>query len=242
MDRRLIAVMTVMILGLTMFTISVDGADAKSNTEIMSEYYITYGTLEWDSKYHSGYTNMLYFNDGSDNHETMLKYLEDSKTPVTMDDRRNLSGKVHIYMMTKTPDTRLYVYVEGESNLVFYGETIKEPFNNSFFVKAGDTFSITVYSVKDMYGNDCSLSVNSTDVNGTYSEEVNRSTELSLSFDYNKTVRYEFHPLCYIVNYEATGYSEPSSSATSFIAICAVMAIIGLGLLVVASIKPKWSK
>lgn len=242
MDRRLLAVMAVMILGLTLSTIPMNGADAEPKTEIMSEYYIAHGTLEWKPEYLSGHSNILYFNDGSENHKAMLKYLEDEKNPVTDDDRRDLSGKVHVYMMSERPDTRLYIVIEGGNNIIFSGNIVKEPFNNTFFVKAGDTFSITVHSVKDVYGNDCSLSVNDTDVDGTYSEKVSRSTELSLSFDYNKTVRYEFHPLCYIVDYEATGYSNPSDSATSFIAICAVMAVIGLGLLVVASIKPKWSK
>lgn len=244
MDRRLLAVMTVMILGLTAFTLSVEGTDAKTDTVIMSDYYISHGTIEWDQEYVSTTENRLFFNDGSENHKTMLKYLEDSETLVTKDDRDNLNGKVHVYLITYYPTTTVYVYIKSIGNVSFEGEIVKEPFNNAFFVKAGDTFSIKTDSVTNMYGEPCTASINGTDITESYTEIANITKEIKISFTDDNPVwrNHDYQSMFYVVDYEATGHSEPNGSATSFVAICAVMAIIGLGLLVVASIKPKWSK
>lgn len=244
MDRRLLAVMAVMIIGLTAFTISVEGTDAEPKTENMSDYYISHGTIMWDPDYESDTGNRLFFNDGSENHKTMLKYLEDSETLVMKDDRENLSGKVHVYLITEYRTTLVYVFVKSGGNVSFEGEVVKEPFNNAFFVKAGDTFTIKAYSIKNMYGEPCTASINGTDITESYTEVANITKEIEISFDDKNPTwgMHDYRSIFYVVDYEATGYSEPNGSATSFIAICAVMAVIGLGLLVVASIKPKWSK
>lgn len=244
MDRRLLAVMTVMMFGLTAFTISVGDTDAEPKTENTSDYYISHGAIMWDPDYESSTSNRLFFNSGSENHKTMMKYIDDSETIVTKDDRENLSGEVHIYLMTTYQTTDVYVFVKSGGNVSVEGEIVKEPFNNAFFVKAGDTFSIRAYSVKNMYGEACTASINGTDIAGTYTEVANISKEIKISFTDDNPVwmKHDYQSMFYVVDYEATGYSEPNGSATSFIAICAVMAVIGLGLLVIASIKPKWSK
>ncbi len=95
-----------------------------------------------------------------------------------------------------------------------------------------------------MYGEACTASINGTDIAGTYTEVANISKEIKISFTDDNPIwmKHDYQSMFYVVDYEATGYSEPNGSATSFIAICAVMAVIGLGLLIIASIKPKWSK
>ena len=244
MDRRIIAIMAVMVLGMTTFVIPMDDSDAKTQTVYMSEFYIVHGSTVWKNDYESSYSNMLYFNEGSENHKTMLKYLEDGKTPVLKDDRDNLSGNVHLYMMTTwSMDTTIYIYVRNAENVLVPGEIVKEPFNNSFFVKAGDTFRFHASSIKDMYGNTSNAYIGSTDIlNDTYVETAKTSKEISLRFDYSWSPSIEYHSLFFIVDYEVSGQSEPNGSATVFIALCAVMAVIGLGLLIIAAIKPKWSK
>ena len=44
------------------------------------------------------------------------------------------------------------------------------------------------------------------------------------------------------INYDVEGVSTPNGSATVYIAICAAITIIVFAVLVLASIKPKWSK
>ena len=44
------------------------------------------------------------------------------------------------------------------------------------------------------------------------------------------------------INYDVEGISTPNGSATVYITICAAITIIVFAILVLASIKPKWSK
>lgn len=244
MDRKMMAIIAVLALSMTTIAIPMDDSDAETQTTYMSEYYIVHAATTWKTEYESSYSNMLYFNEGSENHKTMLKYIEDGKTPVLKDDRKNLSGNVHLYMMTTwNLDTVIYIYVKNAENVMLFGETVKEPYNNSFFVKAGDTFRFHAYSVKDMFGNSGEARIGDTNVSeDTYVETAKTSKEISIQFYNSWSPSVEYHSLFFIVNYEVSGQSEPNGSATVFFALCAVVAVIGLGLLVVAAMKPKWSK
>ena len=244
MDRKMMAIIAVLALSMTTIAIPMDDSDAETQTTYMSEYYIVHATTAWKTEYESSYSNVLYFNEGSENHKTMLKYIEDGKTPVLKDDRDNLSGNVHLYMMaTWNLDTVIYIYVKNAENVMLFGETVKEPYNNSFFVKAGDTFRFHAYSVKDMFGNSGEAHIGDTNVSeDTYVETAKTSKEISIQFYNSWSPSVKYHSLFFIVNYEVSGQSEPNGSATVFFALCAVVAVIGLGLLVVAAMKPKWSK
>lgn len=44
------------------------------------------------------------------------------------------------------------------------------------------------------------------------------------------------------VNYDAEGMSSPNGSATLYVVICAVITVLVLAILILASIRPKWSK
>lgn len=244
MDRRIIAIIAVLAIGLTAFAIPLEDSDAEPQSVIMSDKYIYHTKIEWKNTYYSYYTSVLYFNDGSENYKTMLQYLEDGKTPVLKDDRENLGGTVHLYKISKwLNDSILYINVTGGESLMLFTEEVKKPFNNTFFVKVGDTISVSASKVTDMYGHEGYAEIGTLNIcKDTYTETAKISKEISISLETPGYYEQAFDPLFYYVTYDITGDSQPNGSANVFIVICTLVAVIGLGLLVVAAIKPKWSK
>lgn len=242
MDRRSLAIMIVLAMSLPLLLAPAGEADAEPRTDTMSHLYITHGTVEWKEGYTSYHTDTLYFNEGSANHSAMLQYLEDSRTSVTADDRDHLGGKVHLYEVNGSAYEEIRISVRSGPNVVVDAETVKEPFNNTFLVKAGDTFTLNVLDARDMFGDSCRIYLGNTLLDGTYIETANTTKEIGLRFDSGRSTEYQFMPLFCTIQYEASGHSEPNGSATSFVVLCAVVAVIGLGLLIIASMKPKWSR
>lgn len=244
MDRRIITIIAVLSIGLTAFTIPLEDSDAEPTTTTMSNKYIFHTTIEWKdgyTPYNTGIT--FYFNEGSANHKAMEQYLEDRKTVITQDDKSNLSGTVHIYRTsTWNSDSIITVGVPDDDNIMLFGDEVMRPYNNTFFVKVGDTVTIRAYSATNSFGESCSAYVGNVNIlSETYSETAKVSKEVSITFD-NISVYNKVPTLFYNVTYEITGDSQPNGSANVFIVICTLVAVIGLGLLVVAAMKPKWSK
>ena len=80
-------------------------------------------------------------------------------------------------------------------------------------------------------------------VTDTYVEDVKKSKEIPvILYSNGGGEEYYLESYCFTVSYQASGYSEPNGSATAFIAICAIVTVLGLGLLILSSMKPKWSK
>ena len=244
MDRRIMAIMAVLAIGITAFSIPLEDTDAEPISTTMSSEYIYHATLEWKGEYRAySYGSTLYFNEGSSNHSAMLQYLKDHETVVYQDDRDKLSGTVHAYKTSSWfGDSYINITVQDSDNLLLIGEEVQRPYNNTFFVKVGDTITISASKITNSFGESCPAYIDGVDISTeTYVEKAKISKEVSITFDnvgsYNRVPA-----LFNYITYEMTGNSEPNGSANVFIALCTVMAVIGLGLLIVAAMKPKWSK
>ena len=246
MNGKMMAILTIAILGIVTVPVSMDGYEGSVTTVSMCDKYLCVTTVDWDPQYRLD-DNYYYFNVGSANDLLMDKYVEDQKVPVLRDDRENLSGKVHIYLQSTYPTTNIAIW-NGSWDRVqtLFCSTAVEPFNNSFFVKAGDTFRIQVFNIKDRYGTAARAQIRDAnyeyhDLDQEYVETSNKSKEINIEIMPRGTEN-SLLPYYYTAIYEASGYSEPNGSATMFIAICAMVTIIALGLLILSGMKPKWSK
>ena len=186
--------------------------------------------------------------EGSPNDQLMDRYLQDpTDTSISLseDDQWEL-GYGHI-----TEPTTVNVYMSGGNYLYndyFNGwghvakwNRVLEPYNDdrlTFFVKAGDRFELTATLV-DNTGRPTDYvyiydGVNSNYFDGHFEKQYDASSTVRLSLD-GSTLYYD-------VTYTASGYSLPNGSPTMFVAICAGITVVVLGILVYAGLKPKWSK
>lgn len=247
MDRKIIATLAVLVLSIAVVPVTSGEADASTTTVNMCDKYLCMTTIDWDSKYKID-REYLYFNVDSDNDLKMQQYVEDQKNPVLKDDRDNLKGAVHVYVQSYYSSTSIVIFDDKWERVdILMCSSVLDPFNNSFFVKAGDTFSLQMYSVKDMYGYDARAEIMDSNYEyhdlskGKYTEKSNKSKEISIKLEpdyWDNALR----PYCYTMTYEASGYSEPNGSATVFIAISAIVTVLALGLLILSGKKPGWSK
>ena len=246
MNRKILALVAVIIMGMSMVPLTYEQSDAEITTVNASGEYLCMTTVKWDPNY-SFNSYYYYFNVGSANDLAMQEYIENKQKPVLTDDRNNLSGDVHIYTTSSYPSASVVLWI-GDDRVYFECDYVLKPYNNTFFVKTGDTFSIKAYKVLDMYGSDAKAWIrdkNYTDhdlVSEGYTEVANKSKEIAVSFNDDSYEWNKLHSYCYTYTYEASGYSEPNGSATVFIAICAIVTILGLGLLILSGMKPRWSK
>ena len=192
--------------------------------------------------------NYLYYIDGSEKDKQMDLYISDPQrySISSSDDRELITSSpagtlVNVYMCSNyySEDyTQTISYNEQEKNAT----KILDPYGGvSFFVRAGDTLEITVNSLTLSNGTNTPRAYISVDydqvyLNPSFSHRYTTSTEVNMDFDY-------IYSAVYVdINYDVEGISTPNGSATVYIAICAAITIIVFAILVLASIKPKWSK
>lgn len=187
--------------------------------------------------------------DGSDKDQLMDRYLQDpTDTSINLseDDQGELTR--YSYITERTP---VNIYMSGGAYLyddylyiwdhVAKWNQVLEPYNDdhlTFFVKAGDRFELDI-TVRNEKGAACDAylytNLGSEDiVNGHYSRVMESSTSVS--------VRTNTNGIYFDVWYDASGYSAPNGSPTVYAAICILVTVVILGVLVVAGLKPKWSK
>lgn len=241
MDRRamIAAIAVLAVAGVCLVPAVSDESDAVTQDRF-ADYYVMHGTVTKTEYLHTEWvsSNFLYFAEGSVNHSTMQAYLRDQTVDVSADDRDGLGDLpvgtvIHVYYISNYEYTDAYTF--GTSIPV---ETVLEPYTLTFFVKAGDTFTISVQSCVDNWGNTVVPYITerfgSVQLNQTYTAEYTSSTEVKVFSD--------TYCLYVDISYVASGASSPNGSAAAYVAVCAVITVIVLGLLVMAGMKPKWSK
>ncbi len=246
MDRRIatIAVIAVM-MALCMSPVFADESDADSTTRVSGAYVYKATTIMEANPESLWYGNIdMIFIDGSENDQIMDAYLADP---------RNMSISVieddsdAIHLVTEDTPINLYRFQSymGDASMNFKNEELDselvlEPYMDgmTFFVKAGDTFELTA-TIVDNTGQPADYA---SIYDGVISNEFNGHFEKH--YDTSSTVRLSLsgYTLYYDVTYTASGYSLPNGSPTMFVAICAGITVVVLGILVYAGLKPKWSK
>lgn len=249
MDRRLLAVALIAILGMTIFA-PIVSEDSSATTEAEGRMSIKYiasaetavpEKLEFES-------NTLYMLHGSDNQLAMEAYIRDpqNSAPIAGDDRDALARS--------EPGTMMDVYVYSYNRYaesMWISDVVKlaprlAPYGIDVVAETGDIVKIRIVEaggnssgyinvirfVKD--GPNPSTADYS--VGGTYTTEMKEGESLSMtivwmdSSDVYVDVRYDID------------VSAPNGSATLFAAACIAIAALALILMVVAVMKPKWAK
>ena len=244
-------VVSFVVIGLLLCTTPamMDESDA-SVSERFTENYLYYAQFEkqsipYDDWY---YVDYLYYIDGSEKDKQMDLYISDPQrySISSSDDRELITSSpagtlVNVYMCSNYYSeeyTQTISYNEQEKNAT----KILDPYGGvSFFVRAGDTLEITVNSLTLSNGTNTPRAYISVDydqvyLNPSFSHRYTKSTEINMDFDYI------YYAVYVEINYDVEGVSTPNGSATVYIAICAAITIIVFAVLVLASIKPKWSK
>lgn len=250
-NRRIAAVVVLAVLALTLVPMTADSADADTGSTRMSSAYVYYAQVEIDAQLSGFNGSYLYFIDGSENDRTMDAYLADPdhSVSVTEDDRERIvteswnatSMTLNIYTMeyNRYDDNPIYINGYREDT-----ELVLEPYGElEFFVKAGDTFSFSTQVCRSNTGQDDYFYYYDS-MTGEY-QYSNRDGGIeihcasSMSFIFGAPSSNELY---YDVTYTATGASIPNGSATLYFAVCVVITVLVLAILVLAGLKPKWSK
>lgn len=258
-NMRLVSLSVVAIIAMAcILPLTFDESDADSTERISTQYvYRAQFELEFpegfevDNPYGQDYEDWLsswelYFIDGSTNDQAMERYLEDPlENSVQSDDRSILENypagtPINIYVFFSGDggqQTRIDYFSQYE-----YGEKVLEPYGGlSFFVKAGDTFSLEIISIEGI-PEDRHPSVRVWYDN--FYEDISSELEFTHEFTKSGEVNVELNTssLYTDVVYDVSGESSPNGSATAYIIICALVTIVVLAILVYVARKPGWSK
>lgn len=247
--KKIVAAVAVMAMLALMFVpITADPADADTGSARMSRAYVYHAQLEIEGQFSGFYGSNLYFIEGSDNDRAMDAYLTDHSVSVTEDDRDTIplesatsdSMTINVYALEYgyTDDP---IYINGYTSQT---ELVLEPYGElTFFAKAGDTFRFSTQVCRSNFGEDANLSYYN-QMTGEYQySDRNGGIEVhcagSTAFVFEAPSAYDLY---YDVTYTVTGASTPNGSATLYFAVCAVITVLVLAILVLAGLKPKWSK
>ncbi len=243
MDRR----MTFLILAILVFapvaaTLASDCSDGATEVRTSNQYvlYAQFTTNE-DLGSWSFHSNCLYFIDGSANDAKMESYLKDSSVNITADDRdaivaRGTGTVVNVYDLSNYYYSDQTIYFNDSQKKA---KLVLEPYNElSFFVKAGDTINLSINSAVDNMGDKVSayyyLNYSTVYIDGPVEMSFKTSSIFKVELNLNG--------LYADVSYSVFGNSEPSGSATTYVVICSAITVLMLLVLVLASLKPRWSK
>lgn len=239
--KRIIAVSTMLIMvAICLVPIASTDADATESTRT-SSYDLYEGAFEKTGGYVPKWIGMMMFIDGSDNHRNMLKYVDDPlSTDVTTDDYDTIqdpdwTGTVHVFYPT--------TYYQNEYPVTIGGMdiTLKKVMSSYgaifFFAKVGDTARISITAVTNL-GEDAKPYLGY-----LYSPEyITGELEKHYKTSVYETVNFE--TLCLYVDseYSISGVGEPNGSPTAYFVFCAIVTAAVFAVMVIASLKPRWSK
>ena len=246
MNGRIVsAVIVAVLIAMCVAPVLADESDGETETRVSGAYvYKATAVLEANPHSISLLNIDMVFIDGSENDRMMDAYLADPgnmSISVIEDDSDDISR------VTEDTPVNLYRFQSytGYTGMSFNDvyldpEVVLEPYAGgmTFFVRAGDTFELTA-SITDNRGHPSGYmylydGINSTDFDGHFEKTYDANTTVRLSVDGNT--------LYFDVTYTASGYSLPNGSPTVFVAVCAGITVVVLGILVYAGLKPKWSK
>lgn len=251
-EKRIITVVaTLLMLSICIAPMVIEDSDA-ANTERISENYLYHAQFvkrdlgDWYEEWYMD--NYLYYIDGSEKNQQMERYISDPQrySISSTDDRERINNSpagtiVNVYACDS-------YYSEGYRWSISYNdqtqiaEKVLDPYGGiSFFVTAGDTLEITINSITVSNGDRTPRAYVMIDyqynyINPGFTHHYTTSTEVDVGFES------AYQAVYFDVNYDAEGMSSPNGSATLYVVICAVITVLVLAILILASIRPKWSK
>ena len=225
-----------------------DDSDARDSARFCDSYILS-TTYKWIDGTVVRDDCLYYKTSNTEAIDAFEKCMKDREGTLPEDDSRTLKAgdMVRIYYATKDISVNVPISVktpEGYEDRSQILSSMEMPYPPGLFVKAGDTFSIRIDKAVDNYGKDvmCYVVDNGTvyDLSETYTKTMKTTSEFTFETD---SPSGGCNGRFYVdIQYDSSGFSEPSGSAALFAGICAAVTIAIFCILAYAGLKPKWSK
>ena len=225
-----------------------DDSDARDSARFCDSYILS-TTYKWIDGTVVRDDCLYYKTSNTEAIDAFEKCIKDREGTLPEDDSRTLKAgdMVRIYYATKDISVNVPISVktpEGYEDRSQILSSMEMPYPPGLFVKAGDTFSIRINKAVDNYGKDvmCYVVDNGTvyDLSETYTKTMKTTSEFTFETD---SPSGGCNGRFYVdIQYDSSGFSEPSGSAALFAGICAAVTIAIFCILAYAGLKPKWSK
>ena len=246
---RTAAIMAVVLMAaVALVPVVADDSDARDSARFCDSYILS-TTYKWIDGTVVRDDCLYYKTSNTEAIDAFEKCMKDREGTLPEDDSRTLKAgdMVRIYYATKDISVNVPISVktpegyEDRSQIII---SMEMPYPPGLFVKAGDTFSIRINKAVDNYGKDvmCYVVDNGTvyDLSETYTKTMKTTSEFTFETD---SPSGGCNGRFYVdIQYDSSGFSEPSGSAALFAGICATVTIAIFCILAYAGLKPKWSK
>ena len=248
MTRTMTIMAVILMAAVALVPIVADDSDAKDSARFCDSYILS-TTYKWIDGTVVRDDCLYYKTSNTEAIDAFEKCIKDREGTLPEDDSRTLKAgdMVRIYYATKDISVNVPISVktpEGYEDRSQIISSMEMPYPPGLFVKAGDTFSIRIDKAVDNYGKDvmCYVVDNGTvyDLSETYTKTMKTTSEFTFETD---SPSGGCNGRFYVdIQYESSGFSEPSGSAALFAGICAAVTIAIFCILAYAGLKPKWSK
>ncbi len=248
MTRTMTIMAAVLMAAVALVPVVADDSDAKDSARFCDSYILS-TTYKWIDGTVVRDDCLYYKTSNTEAIDAFEKCMKDREGTLPEDDSRTLKAgdMVRIYYATKDISVNVPISVktpEGYEDRSQILSSMEMPYPPGLFVKAGDTFSIRINKAVDNYGKDvtCYVVDNGTvyDLSETYTKTMKTTSEFTFETD---SPSGGCNGRFYVdIQYDGSGFSEPSGSAALFAGICAAVTIAIFCILAYAGLKPKWSK
>ncbi|MBR7005639.1 MAG: hypothetical protein IKH98_01765 [Candidatus Methanomethylophilaceae archaeon] len=248
MTRTMTIMAVILMAAVALVPIVADDSDAKDSARFCDSYILS-TTYKWIDGTVVRDDCLYYKTSNTEAIDAFEKCIKDREGTLPEDDSRTLKAGdiVRIYYATKDISVNVPISVktpEGYEDRSQIISSMEMPYPPGLFVKAGDTFSIRIDKAVDNYGKDvmCYVVDNGTvyDLSETYTKTMKTTSEFTFETD---SPSGGCNGRFYVdIQYDSSGFSEPSGSAALFAGICAAVTIAIFCILAYAGLKPKWSK
>jgi hypothetical protein len=248
MTRTVTIMAVILMAAVALVPVVADDSDAKDSARFCDSYILS-TTYKWIDGTVVRDDCLYYKTSNTEAIDAFEKCMKDREGTLPEDDSRTLKAgdMVRIYYATKDISVNVPISVktpEGYEDRSQILSSMEMPYPPGLFVKAGDTFSIRINKAVDNYGKDvtCYVVDNGTvyDLSETYTKTMKTTSEFTFETD---SPSGGCNGRFYVdIQYDGSGFSEPSGSAALFAGICAAVTIAIFCILAYAGLKPKWSK
>ncbi len=248
MTRTMTIMAVILMAAVALVPAVADDSDARDSARFCDSYILS-TTYKWIDGTVVRDDCLYYKTSNTEAIDAFEKCMKDREGTLPEDDSRTLKAgdMVRIYYATKDISVNVPISVktpEGYEDRSQILSSMEMPYPPGLFVKAGDTFSIRINKAVDNYGKDvmCYVVDNGTvyDLSETYTKTMKTTSEFTFETD---SPSGGCNGRFYVdIQYDSSGFSEPSGSAALFAGICAAVTIAIFCILAYAGLKPKWSK
>ena len=247
MTRTVAIVAAILMAAVALVPVMADDSDARDSARFCDSYILS-TTYRWVDGTIVEPDCLYYKTTNEEAIDAFEECMEEREGTLPADDSKTLKAgdMVKIYYATKELGINVPIYVRTATGIEDRSQIfsdLKMPYPPGLVVKAGDTFSIRIDKAVDNYGKAvrCYVVDNGIvyDLSETYSKTMKTTSEFSFETDNPAGADGRFYV---DIQYEGSGFSEPSGSAALFAGICAAVTIAIFCILAYAGLKPKWSK